>query len=494
MAGGRPGKEIGDGEQRFLKGWVEKEKSRGMVDMVAFRFGEELKDMNAATAGKRGEGQGGYWFWGNSAKASIVAAMSTSASQKRNSKRPSLIMPQDGCIFPGTGALETHSVGDISTYISELYQHGDEAARSSGGRRQKEHRKRPKELLKPPSAGGNSSTGSSTVKTTNSTIEEPGTTATSPPLVGSNLKPAVKTDTVEGSSDTRGRVAEVVAGESSKSRSSSNTNAKILNLLTFGWSGGSTKSSQTKNDQTESTNIVTSSPPEPDAIPPPMINVELMAEPVDMPEYSMVAQAELHDNRNNKRARFAIGFLGDLYAEDLDGDLEVEHSSGRITSRTVWAERRKKTEDDGSIKDLTVVDRSGHDKRRNSEALTIKQSSMDLEELRIVVYTVSPFALISQMISYKLTTPPESPTYIRIHIRHIRPTTNLSRFLPHPPPPALSPLYTPPQIFKTRRYRSSQIYLLLLPPPPLSLRPPLQPFHPHNPLHRPANPRAWLKS
>lgn len=497
MAGGRPGKEIGDGEQRFLKGWVEKEKSRGMVDMVAFRFGEELKDMNAATVGKRGEGQGGYWFWGNSAKASIVAAMSTSAPQKRNSKRPGLIMPQDGCIFPGTGALEAHSVGDISTYISELYQHGDEAARSSGGRRQKEHRKRPKELPKPrtfPSAGGNTSTGSSTIKTTKLTIEAPRATATPPPLVGSNLKPAVKADAV-GSSDTRGRVAEVVAGESSKSRSSSNTNAKILNLLTFGWSGGSTKSSQTKNDQTESTNTATSSSPESEAIPPPMINVEPISEPVDVPEDSRVAQAELDDNRKNKRARFAIGFLGDLYAEDLDGDLEDEHSSGRITSRTVWAERRKKSEDNGSTKDLAVVDRSGHGKRRNSEALTIKQSSMDLEELRIVVYTVSPFTLTSPMISYKLTTsppPPESPAHIRIHTRHLCPTTNLSRFLPNPPPPALSPLCTSPQIFKARRYRSSQAHLLLPLPPPL--RPPLQPLHPHDPLHCPTHPRVRLKS
>lgn len=448
MAGGRPGKEIGDGEQRFLKGWVEKEKSRGMVDMVAFRFGEELKDMNAATVGKRGEGQGGYWFWGNSAKASIVAAMSTSASQKKSSKRPGLIMPQDGCIFPGTGALETHSVGDISTYISELYQHGDEAARSSGGRRQKEHRKRPKEPLKPrtsPSAGGNGSTGSSTIKTTKPTIEEPGTTATPPPLVGSNLRPAVKTDTVEGSSDTRGRVAEVVAGESSKSRSPSNTNAKILNLLTFGWSGGSTKSSQTKNDQTENTNTVTLSPPEPDAIPPPMMNVEPMAEPVDVPEDSRAAQAELDDNRNNKRARFAIGFLGDLYAEDLDDDLEAEHSSGRITSRTVWAERRKKTEDDGSTKDSAVVDRSGHGKRRNSEVPTIKQSIMDLEELRIVVYTVSPFALTSPMISYKLTTPLQNHPLIFAFIFDTS-----------------APQLTSPAFYRTLHHQLSPLYIPLL--------------------------------
>lgn len=400
MAGGRPGKEMGDGEQKFLKGWVEKEKSRGLVDMVAFRFGdymEELEDANAATSRKRGESQGGYWFWGNSAKSSIAAAMSTNAPRKRNSKGPASIMPQDGCIFPGTGALETHSVGDISTYISELYQHGDEAgARSSGGRRLKEHRKRPKEPPRPitsPSAGGNSSADSSAISnsTTRPTTEEPEATTTPPPPppAGPNPKQAVKADVVEGSSDTRGRVAEVVAGESSKSRSSSNTNAKILNLLTFGWSGGSTKSGQTKNNQIEST--VTTSLPEPEAVPPPMMNVEPMSEPVDGPEDSKVVQVELNDSGKNKRARFAIGFLGDLYADDLDDDLEDEHSSGRITSRAVWVERRKRTEDDSSSNDPVAVDSSRHRKRRNSEAPTIKQSSMDLEEFRIVVYTVSTF-------------------------------------------------------------------------------------------------------
>lgn len=413
MAGGCPGKEIGDGEQRFLKGWVEKEKTRGMVDMVAFRFGdyaEELKDVNSISAGKWGEGQGGYWFWGNSTKASITASMSTSALQKSNLKGPGLIMSQDGCIFPGTGALETHSVGDISTYISELYQHGDEtSARSSGGRKQKKHRTKPKEFLKPkntPSSGGNNSTEGLSRRRNSITIptrEEPGATAAQPPPPppppspppGSNLKPIVTADAGEGSGDARGRVAEVTAGEFSKSRSSSNTNAKILNLLTFGWSGGSTKGSQTKNDQTESTNAATTSLPEPEGIPPPMVNLEPMAESVDEPR---ITQVELGDNQKNKRARFAIGFLGDLYADDLDDDLKNEHSSGRITSRTVWAERRQKM-DDNSRKDLAVVDGSGHSRQRNSEAPTIKQPRiMNLEEFRIVVYTVSRATLLQNML------------------------------------------------------------------------------------------------
>lgn len=401
MAGGRPGKEIGDGEQRFLKGWVEKEKARGMVDMVAFRFGDYPEESKDVGAGKRGEGQGGYWFWGNSAKASVAAAMSTSAPHKRNPRGPMLVMPQDGCIFPSTGALETHSVGDISTYISELYQHdGDEAsARSSGGRKQKKHRKRPKELFKPgssSSAGGNGSA-ESPPRRSNSTIrptrEEPGASS-APPLAGSKLKSAtsaIKVDAADGSSDTRERVAEVVAEVPSKSKSSSNTNAKILNLLTFGWSGGSTKSSQIKNDQTESTSAAAAPSSEPEATPPPMVNVEPMAEPVDEPEDSRIAHTELDDNIKNKRARFTIGFLGDLYTDDLDGDLEDEHSSGRITSRTVWAERRKQTENDNPSKHLAVVDGSGHGNRRNSEAPTIKQSSVNLEEFKIVVYTVSPF-------------------------------------------------------------------------------------------------------
>lgn len=504
MAGGCPGKEIGDGEQKFLKGWVEKEKTRGMVDMVAFRFGdytEELKDLNSTIAGKWGEGQGGYWFWGNSTKVSTTAATSTSALQKNNLKGPGLVMSQDGCIFPGTGALETHSVGDISTYISELYQHGDEAsARSSGGRKQKKHRMKPKELLKPKNtanSGGNNSTEGLSRRSnsiTTPTKEEPGATAVPPPPPSppplppeSKLKPTVTADVAEGSGDARGRVTEVTAGGFSKSRSSSNTNAKILNLLTFGWSGGSTKSSQTRSDQTGSTNAATTSLPEPEGIPPPMVNLEPMAESVDEPR---IAQTELGDNQKNKMARFAIGFLGDLYADDLDDDLKNEHSSGRITSRTVWAERRQKL-DDSSRKDLAVVDGSGQNKRRNSEAPTIKRPrSMNLEEFRIVVYTVSRFTLLNNMLQILTTLSSESPTHIRIHIRNLRPTTNLSRLLPHSPSPALPPPWTPPQIPKARQHRLCQPHL---PPPPPPVRHPLQSLHTHDPLNRPAYTRAWIK-
>lgn len=385
MAGGHPGKEIGDEEQRFLKEWVEKEKARGMVDMVAFKFGDytnESANANSGIAGKRGEGQRGSWFWGNSAKGSISAG----TPQKRNPKGPGLIMSQDGCIFPGTGALETHSVRDISTYISELYQHGDETSARSGGMR-KQKKDLTRELPKPrnsPSAERKHSAErlprrSNSITTPTGEVSK--AAVTPPPVAGSKLKSTVRAEAAEGSTDIRERVAEATASESS---SSSNTNAKILNLLTFRWSGGSTKSSQTTKNQTITPNAaITSSPqPEPQPEPQPMVDVEPRADSVDEPEGSEMTQAELGDNKI-KRARFAIGFLGDLYAEDLDDDLKDENYKGRITSRTVWVERRKKVEED-----VAVVVKPRHGKRSNKEPPTIRKSDKELEEFRIVVYIV----------------------------------------------------------------------------------------------------------
>lgn len=385
MAGGHPGREIGDEERRFLKGWVEKEKTRGMVDMVAFRFGDytnETANMNCGIAGKQGQGQRGYWFWGNSAKASIAAATSP---QKGNSMGPALIMSQDGCIFPGTGALETHSVRDISTYISELYQHGDEAsARSSGVRKPKRDLMKPREPPKPRNFPSTERKNSPVrlPRRSNSTSKparEESEAATTPPLAGIKLKSAVRAEATEGSNCVRNRVAEVTAWESSKSRSSSNTNAKILNLLTFRWSGGSTKSNQTANNKTGCPNAAkASSEPEPL----PTGNVVPRAESVVGPEDSGKTKAEL--GNTIKRARFAIGFLGDLYADDLDDDLKDENSSGRITSRTVWVERRKKVDED-----VAVVVQPRHRERCNNEVPMITRSDMEFEEFRIVVYIVS---------------------------------------------------------------------------------------------------------
>lgn len=390
MAGGRPGKEIGEGEQKFLKGWVEKEKARGMVDMVTFRFGDYTEESKVDTAGKRGEGQGGYWFWGNSAKASFAAAMSTSAPKGR-AKGPGLIMPQDGCIFPGTGALETHSVRDISTYISELYQHGDETStRTSGWGKHRGHRKRPKGLSKTGSLdidGENSSVEASprqSSSTIRPTMEEIGAT---PPPTGSKLKSSIDTN-----------VAEVAAGEYSKSKNPSSTNAKILNLLTFGWSS-STKSNQTENTTATSAASTITSLPNLKATPLPVASVKPMAEQADGPDDPRLTQAELDDKKKNKRARFVIGFLGDLYVEDLDDDLTDGYPSGKITSRTVWVERKKKVEDSPSM-DLTAVDGTVQSKRRNSEAPTIKQLSLNLEEFRIVVYTVSSRLFVLVLSNY----------------------------------------------------------------------------------------------
>lgn len=484
MAGGHPGKEIGDEEQRFLKEWVEKEKTRGMVDMVAFRFGDytnESVNVNSGITEKTGEGQRGYWFWGNSAKASGSTAMSTSSSLKRNSKGPRLIMAQDGCIFPGTGALETSSVQDISTYISELYRYGDEAsARSSGVRKPKKDSMRARELAKPrnpPRAARRNSTESmpsESNSTTEPTGEESKAAATPPPVVGSKLESTARADAAEGSTNFREIITEVTAYESSGSRSSSNTNAKILNLLTFRWSGGSTKSSQTPNDHTESLNPAIRSLPELEPEPLTMVNVDPRAESFDGLD-SKMTQPEFDDKI--KRARFAIGFLGDLYADDLDDDLEDDNSSGRITSRTVWVERKKKIENEPKIT-----------KRSNHEISTITKSDMKLEEFRIVVYMVSHFPgplLISHKLM-NLTT--ESPTYIRIHIRHLSPTTDLTCFISHSPSSALPPLYSATQIFRVRQRRTRNQRLIL----PSSLRHLLQSLDTNHSFDCPAHPWTWF--
>lgn len=445
MAGGRPGKEIGDEEKRFLNSWAEKEKARGMVDMVTFRFGDYVEDLKDADKDKGVQGQSGYWLWGNSAKSAVSAAMSTSTLPKTKLKDPGLVMPQDGCIFPGTGALETHSVRDITTYISELYQHGDETSQRPGvGCKRKKHQKRPKGLFK---------TSRSSVSGENSPVECPprkNIPTIKPPAeelgvtlspTGPKLKLPVEENS-EGSSEQRGRVA---VEDPSKSRSSSSTNAKILNLLTFGWSGGSTKDIQVEN-------TTTASSPEPEPTPPPMTNIEPMAEQADKAvDPSPGERGGNDDNIKNKRARFVIGFLGDLYADDLDDDLGGGNSGGRITSRTVWAERRKKPEGDACDKDPAVLGGQGPGKRRNSEAPTIKQTSLNLEEFRIVIYAVSTHNRLGSCLD--TDGPAEPSLHLRFHLRDIRSSINIPGFLSDTPSPTRPAARTVIEDCKFRRLR-----------------------------------------
>ncbi|KAH0613266.1 uncharacterized protein H6S33_009646 [Morchella sextelata] len=428
MVGGRPGKEIAEEERKFLKTWAEKEKTKGMVDMVVFRFGDFIEEEEDKDKDK--SAQSGYWFWGNTTKA-VAAAMSTTSTlpKGKSSKGPGIIMPQDGCVFPGTGSLEARSVRDIATYISELYQFGDDISRRSASSKQKKNRKRPKGLFnKAPSSGysaDNSSVESSPRRSLSAVRDEARSTPP-PPAAGSNLKPSAD----EASDGSRGRVGQATAEESSKSKITINANAKIFNLLTFGWSGGSTKSAA--NDSNTGTNVPTvassatptstttadatiTSSSEPEPTPPPMTNVDPMEHVERAPPRALGGNDG--NSSKSKRARFMIGFLGDVYAEDLDDDLQDAQSTGRITSRTVWAERKKPSpsppspEQDNASRstEVAVADASGKGKRKDStsQGQTTQQASINLEEFRIVVYTNHPFifAFIFESTSAQLTSP-----------------------------------------------------------------------------------------
>ncbi|KAH8150511.1 uncharacterized protein LAJ45_05206 [Morchella importuna] len=412
MVGGRPGREIAEEERKFLRTWAEKEKTKGMVDMVVFRFGdfiEEEKDKD-----KNKSAQSGYWFWGNTTKA-VAAAMSTTSTLPKgnSSKGPGIIMPQDGCIFPGTGSLEACSVRDIATYISELYQYGDDISRRSASGKQKKNRKRPKGLFNKTSGSGYSADNSSVESSPRrslSTVRDEARSTPPPPAAGSNLKPSAD----EASDESRGRMGQTAtAEESRKSKITLNSNAKIFNLLTFGWSGGSTKSAAANDSNTGTTNTPTvasgvtptstttaadatiTSSSEPEPTPPPMTNVDPMEHVERAPQEQL--------------------------AEMMATAARDAQSTGRITSRTVWAERKKpppspppsppSPEQDNASRstEVAVADASGKGKRKDnsSQGQTTQQASINLEEFRIVVYTNHPFifAFIFESTSAQLTSP-----------------------------------------------------------------------------------------
>ncbi|KAG0136567.1 hypothetical protein HOY82DRAFT_550301 [Tuber indicum] len=383
MAGGRPGKEMGNEEREFLKGWADKGKSKGLVDLVASRFGEPLEE---AKNTKGSESHSGFWFWNSSNKPSAP-----STATKKGQQGPAFIMPQDGCVLPGTGALDSRSIRDVAIYLSELYQYGEETfSRPSASSRQRKTRNRPKA----PAKGG--SEGSP--PRTNILIARPARAEPEAASSPSELVASVAIDkSVEGGGPPRGAhgtsSSQIAQESSNKKQSPSNTNAKILNLLTFGWSGGSTPGRGTRTTGTDS---ITSSPAPSSRTPSPapMKVVDPQAiEETDGPAGRM-------KDENPKRARFVIGFMGDLDVEDLD---ETE-SGGRITSRSIWATRSttKNESDEQARGDITLDEGLG---RRSSETPTIKQAN--LEELRIVIYANHPFilALIFENSTRHLTSP-----------------------------------------------------------------------------------------
>ncbi|PWW78730.1 hypothetical protein C7212DRAFT_356132 [Tuber magnatum] len=357
MAGGRPGKEMGSEEREFLKGWADKEKSKGLVDLVASKFGEPPEETKNT---KRSESHSGFWFWNSSNKLSAPLTPSQKGQQG-----PALIMPQDGCILPGTGVLDSRSIRDVATYLSELYQYGDESfSRPGASSRLKKSRNRPKA----PTKGGS---------------------------VGSPARTSVSTSRPA-------RVAPQTASSPSEPAAShcpGNTNAKILNLLTFGWGGGSTPG---KDARTRGADSI-ASPPTPSSRTPSPAPVKV----VDPQAIETDGPAGRMKDEDPKGARFIIGFMGDLDVEDLDEG----GSGGRITSRTIWA-TRSITGNESEARARGDISRDEGLERRNSGTPTIKQA--DLEELRIVIYANHPFilAFIFENSTRHLTSP---SFYLTIH-------------------------------------------------------------------------------
>jgi len=392
MAGGRPGKEMGSKERDFLKGWADKEKPKGLVDLVASRFGEPPEENKK---GKGSEGHSGFWFWNSSNK-----LPTPSTPSQKGQQGPAFIMPQDGCILPGTGALESQSIQDVATYLSELYQYGDESfSRSSASSRLKKKRNRPKAPTKGDSVGSPSQTNTSAARPARTELHA--ASSSSGPTASVAIDEPVKDGGTQGrAAETSSQMAQEL---SNKKQSPSNTNAKILNLLTFGWSGGSAPG---KDTRTRGADSATSSlaPSSRTPSPAPMKAVDPQAvEEADGPA------SKIRDENPN-RARFVIGFMGDLDVEDLD----ESESGGRITSRTIWASRSiTKNESDEQAQSDTTRDEGLE--RSPSRTSTIKQAG--LEELRIVIYAVYLIYPHSSPSSSLLSTFCTEPSfYSRFHI------------------------------------------------------------------------------
>jgi hypothetical protein len=94
------------------------------------------------------------------------------------------------------------------------------------------------------------------------------------------------------------------------------------------------------------------------------------------------ASKSMENEKNTERARFVIGFLGDLDVEDM----EENESGGIITSRTIWA-ARSRAAGNGAEDQFRVDDAAGGDGGRRDSG-TPPPRKANLEEFRIIVYTV----------------------------------------------------------------------------------------------------------
>ncbi|KAA8895484.1 hypothetical protein FN846DRAFT_911707 [Sphaerosporella brunnea] len=392
MAGGRLGKEIGLQERVFMEGWIKKEKTHGLVDMVVSRFGGEDKeeeeggkDDSGTTASKRSS----LWFW-SSQQGGTASTTKDTTKKHAQDQPPPVLIPSDGCVFKGIGALE---VNDVANYLSELYEKGDDTyvVTSNGVRRKRRRKQRPNGT---PRLG--ISSGESSPRRSTSTVRHARTESDGPRRTGSNLgrEPEVQ-DSAPQPGDPPQETTPAQASSSSppegdttaKYRNLINANSKILNLLTFGLSSR-VQSMHLRGSSISSEAGIAAAAESPED----SNNNNIENDP-----------AEAEPSNKLQRGSFLIGFQGDLDIEDIDDD--HEDSSGRITTRTVYLPRA---------------------------------SSTALEELRLAVYTNKPFlfAFLFTPTSRSLS----SPSFYRSLHHQLSPIVrSLLSKSPTPPKTSLKP-------------------------------------------------------
>lgn len=162
-------------------------------------------------------------------------------------------------------------------------------------------------------------------------------------------KPHLDTKNIHEHSSSTSTLPETnVTGEIVSGPQKTNTNVKIINLITFGWVGRTLPQNSTLSTVYRQSTRPTST-----------AECELSVQPID------------HLTFPKKTGRFLIGFHGNLDAEDIDDNIDI--GSGSITTRSVWVQQKPCPAPNGTAGD------HGLD----------STNKIHFNEFKLVVYTVS---------------------------------------------------------------------------------------------------------
>jgi len=408
---------LGAAVREVLEAFVTQERAvegGGLVDMVVSRFGKITS---------LGEGQNGSStipaqsepFRVSSALPFSLWPASTNSSpapsRTHSPGRPPSLLPlsftpepepavireitaSDGCIFPGTGHLGPTAVRDISAWVSNMYLWNEDRVvpRSKGGKRPRLSRPSPT-----PSFGSSEEHGplgvsgrdiiDSSARVENGSVGAHAPGKSRPRSLIPAQRQSMNGGTSAASRTGRGTVASQVGATtvaSTAANSSTTSNGKLLNILTFRWAGGGggsgSEASGRGRDQNTQNPVTTET------------NVESYSQP-GSPKFRS-------DTKKNGQPRFLYGYTGDLDddEDEMDGGLHIDGADnpsgrshgGKITERLVWL-LNSKPDDRLPGKQPEII---GGDDGQGGLA-ELQQSSADralrlpaLKEFRVVVYLV----------------------------------------------------------------------------------------------------------